>query len=381
MFQAHVNLLLAAAENVVRNWRGYAVAAAGLVLGLTLLLSGVAISSGLQADALASIRSGANIYCTWDMFGRDGAVPVAKIAPLGDIAGVIRVVPRIIGRVRLGDQLAVVVGVPLDRLADQPIAVEGALPRSKREVLIGHELSRALGIVPGMTVALEADSIRLFTVAGVVSETSSLWSAKAIVCDIDEAAIVFGEDAHVSDVCLYTRPGYENLVAEAVERIDRRYRVQTKALVSSYTLRGMTVRGGVFTVLAALALALAIPSFAIMTYLGHTPRRREIGLLKAEGWRVADVLEMVALENLLVSLLAAGGSMLLAVVWVRVFRAPLIASFFLAELPLFPNMIIPSRMMPLPPVLALVFSLVITMTGSIYATWRTAVTRPVEVLR
>ena len=71
----------------------------------------------------------------------------------------------------------------------------------------------------------------------------------------------------------------------------------------------------------------------------------------------------------------------LAVIWVRVLRAPLIASFFLAELPQFPGMAIPARFLPLPPLLALMFSLVVTMTGSIYTTWRTAIARPVEVLR
>ena len=41
-----------------------------------------------------------------------------------------------------------------------------------------------------------------------------------------------------------------------------------------------------------------------MTWLGYAPRRREIGLLKADGWRTADVLEMVALESLIVSIIS-----------------------------------------------------------------------------
>jgi ABC-type antimicrobial peptide transport system permease subunit len=170
-------------------------------------------------------------------------------------------------------------------------------------------------------------------------------------------------------------------VAESVERIDRRYRVQTQGLVSSYVMRGMTMREGIFTVLIALALALAIPSFAIMTYLGHTPRRREIGLLKAEGWRTVDVLEMVGFENVIVSLVVAAGSLLVAMVLVLGLRAPLIASFFLPDLPAFPEMDIPAHFSPLPAALALMFSLVVTMSGSVFATWRTAITRPAEVLR
>ncbi len=380
MFARHRNLALAAAENVARNARGYLVAALGLVLGLTLLLSGVAISEGLKAEALASVQSGADVYCTWDAFGRDAPVPVDAIAPLAELSGVERVVPRIIGRIRLGDALVVVIGVPFSELRGQALEVDGRLPQSNAEVLVGHELARTLGLVPGQRVGLEGETIRLFEIAGIVRSTSSLWSAKAVVCDLDEAAAVFGADGTVSDVCIYTRAGYENIVAEAVERLNPRFRVQTKQLVSEYVMRGMTLREGIFTVLFALALALAIPSFAVMTWLGHTPRRREIGLLKAEGWRTSDVLEMVALENVIVSLLAAGGSLFLAMIWVHWLRAPGITAFFLPDLPLFPAMDVPARFTPLPPLLALVFSLTVTMSGSIYTTWRTAITRPVEVL-
>jgi ABC-type lipoprotein release transport system permease subunit len=264
-------------------------------------------------------------------------------------------------------------------------------------LLVGRELARAIGLrVPQRgssdkekdaseksptRLTLEGQTVRVFTVSGIVDATSSLWSAKALVMDIDEAASLFGESDHVSDVCLYTRPGYATSVAEAVQRLEPRFRVQTKALVRNYVMHGMTLREGVFTVLLALALALAIPTFAILTYLGATPRRREIGLLKAEGWQTADVLEMVALENAIVSVLSASTALLLALVWVKALRAPLIAPVFIAELPLFPAMRIPAQFLPLPLVLSLLFSLVVTMTGSIYSTWRTAVTRPAEVMK
>ncbi|HKQ62223.1 MAG TPA: FtsX-like permease family protein [Candidatus Polarisedimenticolaceae bacterium] len=374
-------MLRAAAENVAGNWRVYAVASSGLVLALTLLSSGVAIGEGLREQALDGVRQGADVYCTWDTFGRDAAVPRNRIAALEGLDGVVRVVPRIVGRLQLGDRLAVVVGVPLAQLTQERMPLEGALPASPAEILVGQELARALGLAPGGRVLLEAATSRVFVVSGVLGASSALWSSKAIVCDLDEAALLFGEAEQVSDVCLYTRPGYALRVAQAVQRLDPRFRVQTREFVATYVLRGMAAREGAFTVLAALALALAIPTFALFTYLGYAPRRREIGLLKAEGWRTADVLEMVALENLLVSAIVTGGALLLSALWVRPLRAPLVAPFFLPDLPLFPAMRIPARFLPLAAPLALAFSLVVTMTGSLYATWRTAATRPVEVLR
>ncbi len=244
----HRNLLVAAAENVVRNCRVYVVAASGLVVGLTLLLSGIAISEGVKASALASVRSGADVYCTWDVFGRDGPVPRDRLAQLRSIEGVTRVVPRVIGRLRVEGQIAVVVGVPLAELEGHRIEVVGSLPKSPEEILVGHELARAANLVPGRTIALEAHSIRLFRVAGIVSSTSSLWSAKALVCALDEATEIFDEADRVSDFCIYTRAGYEKLVAEAVERTDWRFRVQTRSVVEAYVGRGMTLREGAFTV-------------------------------------------------------------------------------------------------------------------------------------
>jgi putative ABC transport system permease protein len=381
VFARHWNLLAAAAENVARNRRGYAVAAAGLIAGLAPLLCGVAVSEGVKADALAAVDSGADVYCAWDAFGRNAPMPIEQLEALKALPGVERVVPRIIGQVQLGGELPVVVGVPFEALRGQSFALDGALPSSGGEVLIGCELARVLELAPGATIALESDTIRLFKVSGVMRSTSSLWSAKAIVCDLAEASQVFGDAQHVSDACVYTRSGYTELVAEAALRLDPRFRAQTKPFVASYVAHGMTLREGLFTALFALALALAIPSFAVLSYMGASPRRREIGLLKSEGWSTFDVLEMVALENLLVSLFAASAALSIALLWLQVLRAPLIAPLFLAELPAFPDIAIPSRFLPLPALLAFVFSVVVTMTGSIYTTWRTSITRPVDVLR
>jgi ABC-type lipoprotein release transport system permease subunit len=375
------NLLLAAAENVARNGAGYAVAAAALVLGLTLLLCGVAIGEGLKGEALATVDAGADLYVTSDLFGRDSAVEAGRAAAIARIDGVLEVVPRIVGRVAVGDRIALVVGVPLARLAASPIPLRGALPAAPDQVVLGCELARALGIEPGMRIALESDLLRLFVVSGVAEGSASLWSAKAIVCDLPEAALLFGENDRVSDLCVTTRAGYADRVAEAVTRQDPRLRVQTRGLVRAWVERGMTLREGIFTILFALVLALAIAAFAVVSWLGATPRRREVAVRKAEGWTTADVLALVAFENLLVAAAAAGLSLLLAELWVGLLRAPLIAPFFLPDLPLFPRIHLPARFTPIPALLAFCFSLAVTMSGSLLATWRTAVTRPAEVLR
>jgi ABC-type lipoprotein release transport system permease subunit len=377
----HLNLARLAFENVARNGGGYAVASAGLFATLVLFVAGVAISEGVKSQSLASVGEGADVYVSWDVFGRDAAVPRERVAELAKLDGVARAVPRIVGRAPLGDASALVIGVPFAALDGAAVPIEGAMPSSPAQVLIGCELARSLGLKPGAKVALDTGLLRLFEVAGVVDRSAALWSAKALVCDLAEAQELFSEREHVSDVCLYTRAGYAASVADAVQRLDPRFRVQTKSLVSAYVERGMRLREGIFSVLLAMLVAVAIPAYAITTWLGHAPRRREIALYEVEGFTTFDVLELVFLENLIVSFAVALASLFVALVFVRGFNAPLIAPFFLPDLPLFPRVSVPARFAPLPVVLAMALSVAATMTGSIWSTWRAAAARPSEVLR
>ena len=384
MGSRHWNLALAAAGNVAQNPRGPLVAASGLVAVLTLLLAGLAISEGQRSDSLAALDEGPGVYCTWDVFGRDAAVPVEAVARLVSLGGVQRAVPRVVGRIELDGRIATVIGVPLTELQGADVArmeLTGSLPRAPHEVLVGVELARELGVDVGSTLALDAHLLRLFTVSGITRSTAPLWSAKAIVCDLAEAQQVFGDVEHVSDVCVYVADGSEGLVAESIQRLDRRFRVQTRELVARYLVRGHELRGGTFAALFALALALAVPTFATLAHLGATPRRREIGLLKAEGWSTAEVLEMVAIESVLIGLGVATLAFALAVFFVRVLGAPLLAAYFVADLGAFPEAHIPARFTAPMLVAAVALGVTVTLSGSLWTTWRTARTRPIEVLR
>jgi ABC-type lipoprotein release transport system permease subunit len=376
----HAALLRFAADNVVGRARAYLFACAGLVAGLALLLSGVAVGEGLRSVALDAVDAGADLYVTWDRFGREAPLARGQLDALRGIEGVTAVTPRILGRTRLDERVVVVIGVPLERLQEEDVPVLGRVPAAPNEVLLGAELARALDLRPGATIALEGDTLRLFEVSGIAQRRAALWSTNAVVLSLDEAALLFGEGEHVTDACVDVRPGYEGLVADAIGRLDRRFRVQTRSLVRAYVQRGISYRTGVFALLAAVALALSIPALVVTTWLGLAPRRREIALLMTDGWSVADVLELVALEGVLVALLSALAANALAVAWVGVLDAPGVAPFFVPGLGAFPASALHAEFLPLAPVLALAFSLTVVLVGSLPAAWRAASVRPAEVL-
>jgi len=85
-----------------------------LVAVLLPYLVGLAISSGVQQEAEASIDSGADLYVTGIQFGRNVPVPLYAVGKIKNIDGVRDVIPRIVGEIVLGKESvhAVVVGLP-----------------------------------------------------------------------------------------------------------------------------------------------------------------------------------------------------------------------------------------------------------------------------
>jgi ABC-type lipoprotein release transport system permease subunit len=158
-------------------------------------------------------------------------------------------------------------------------------------------------------------------------------------------------------------------------------RVQDKSLVKRYFQRGFNYKAGVFTALFTVAFALAIPALLVVSGFGQTERRKEIGVLKATGWQTQEVMEMVTLENLVISLTSAPLAILLAMAWLKWFNGAFIAQFFIAEIGLMAPFPVPSRFLPLPCLFAFLFAMVLTMVGSLYSTWRTATIPPAEAMR
>jgi ABC-type lipoprotein release transport system permease subunit len=110
-------------------------------------------------------------------------------------------------------------------------------------------------------------------------------------------------------------------------------------------------------------------------------RRREVAILKATGWQMDQILLRATVEGFTLSTLAVCLSVLGAWFWLGVLNGYAVAAIFLpggsaaAEFP------IPYRLTPIPVLLALVVSLAIVLSGSLFASWRAAAAEPREALR
>ena len=130
-----------------------------------------------------------------------------------------------------------------------------------------------------------------------------------------------------------------------------------------------------------MAFAIGILVILITSGFGRPERRREIGILKATGWQTDEILVRSLVESLLLGLVSAAISILVAVVWLKWFNGFWIAGIFLAGVETQPTIAVPYVLAAQPAGLAVLIACLLVTTGSAYSTWRTAVTPPAEAMR
>ena len=257
-------------------------------------------------------------------------------------------------------------------------------------MIVEEGLAKEFHLQLGVRFSLSSNTSKLFRVAGIFDSNATIWSANLILMSFEDASEFFKMKGKATDILIYTRPGYAPLLAKEIQekmeasnpgQVEPPLRVQDKSLVKRYFQRGFNYKAGVFTALYTVAFALAIPALLIISGFGQTERRKEIGVIKATGWQTQEVMEMVALENLIISLMSAPLAVLLGMVWLKWFNGAFIAQFFIAEIGLMAPFPVPSRFLPLPCFFAFLFAIVLTMVGSLYSTWKTATVPPVEAMR
>jgi ABC-type lipoprotein release transport system permease subunit len=374
------------------------VTVACLVTVLLPYLVGVGISRGVQRDAADAVRFGADLYVTGSQFGRDVPVPVAAAAAIRRIDGVRDVVPRIVGRVILGkeNEEAVLVGLPVDRFPAGVECVEGRLPRSGglNELVVGSELARRLSLKVGDYVPpfyRNRHGERLSQVVGVFRSDVALWQARLVFTTFDTAARVFDQEGVATDLLTYCRPGYADEVRRGVQQSVRlsppdadapvRPRVTSREDLEALLPRGLLHREGVFSLLFVLAFAVAILVVLVTSGFGLSGRRREIGILKATGWQTDEVLLRSGVEGLVLTLVGASASVLLAYAWLEWLNGRWVAAVFLAGVGAEPAFKVPFRLTPVPVLLAFLIAFAVVMSGTLYSSWRAATAPPFEAIR
>jgi ABC-type lipoprotein release transport system permease subunit len=346
-------------------------------------ITAMAVSEGVRQQAEISVAAGADIYVASEMYGRNGPVPLALVPEIEKLSGVVKVVPRIVGRTYLGEELAVVVGIDID---DDIAVSEGSKINGSGHALFGEVLARRLGLEVGTEFRFPTNPGLPFTVAGILDPQLSIWSTAMVIIPFGDAEKVFKLPGQASELLIYCRPGTDVHISEQLTMMIKPWdqlpplRVQTRKIVSNYLERGFASQAGTFAMFYVTVFALAIPALLILSGLGRGVRRREIGIMKATGWQTLEILEMIFFENLLLALAGSLLPIILAVAWLKIGNGIGIAPLFISGSGWLPDFPVPSRFLPLPALLSFVFGFLLTMTGTIIPTWRAAVTSPMTTM-
>lgn len=362
-------------------------------------LTGLGVAKGIQADAELSLQAGGDLYVSGSQFGRRTPLPLNLVPRLRELDGVREVVPRIVGRVTLGRESieVVVVGIPADRFPASLSCVQGRLPRagSINEFVIGTELARRLKLevdarLPPFYHNREGEHIS--KIVGIFESDVSLWQSNLMFATFASAEAIFDQHGLATDCVVDCQPGYAANVRRAIlglatdadrgpDDASRQLMVTSRETLGVQLAGGNMHREGIFNLHFVLVFVIGVLVILVTSGLGLPERRREIGILKASGWQTDEILFRSLVESLLLSLGGASASILVAFIWMNLFNGYLIAGIFIAGVARSPSFDVPFRLTPIVALLAFVIAFVITMSGSIWSTWRAAIVPPDEAMR
>ena len=384
----HRALFLNAIKCLLRNRVRSTVVILCLIALLSPFVTALSICEGIKSQYREMLNQAGDVYVARDNYGSNAPIELEVIEHLQRIQGVTEVVPRVIGRTYVKGKFLAILGIDPGYIPASIRLAEGRAPKAKGDVIIGKEASAYLNLGLGARFSIKRSPGQRFQIVGLFHSPCNIWNVDLLVMNYEDASELFGIRGMATDLSVYTRPGYEKIVDVIVRLSEKEeesgkpaLRVQTKELVDRYSQRGFNVKAGVFTGLYCLVLALGIPSIGVISGFGFSERRREIGVMKALGWQTQEILEMVAMENLALSIISVPFIIIAAVAWIYLFNGAVIAKFFIASLDIMIPFQIPSMIFPIPAMLGLMMAMVLTMVGSIYSTWKTAIVPPSEAMK
>jgi len=379
--QLHINLFIQAVLSILRNRDRSLVVSACLIAVLLPFITAMAVSEGIRAQSAISVENGADLYISRAQYGRNGAIALTEMETFAKIPGVTRVVPRISGRTYIGEELVMVVGIDNPQLLNSK-----SRKLESGELLMGRQLADSLDLQKGDEVHFFLFPAIPFTIVELIDGDLSIWSSSLVVLPFNDAATIFKLPGYASEILLYARPGTEEGIAEALNGLGKPWdmtpplRIQTKSIVEQYINRGFDLQSGVFFLFYLTAFALSIPALLILSGFGRGARKKEIGILKATGWQTLEVMEMTCMENLLLALSSSMLAVVLAMIWLKLGNGIGVAPLFISGISWIPEFPVPSLFTPMPVLFSFLFGLVLTMLGTIFSTWKTAITPPLTTM-
>lgn len=344
----------------------------GISIGITTVVALGAITSGLKVTMGDLVRGGGADFMIAQAGASDlsfSAVSQRDVQAIATRPDVSRATGMLIELADVGSNpYFMIFGYEPASLPAQGLdLVSGRLPSGADDVLLGADAARTLDAPVGSEVVLDRHTFR---VVGVYRGDDKLHdvSAIAVLSTVQELA---SRPDVVTGVFVAVAPGADpTAVADAIERdlphLAAIQDVQDYAEVD----QGVEIMDALTLAISLLAVAIGAIGVMNTMVMSVFERTREIGVLRAVGWRGSRIIRMIVAESLVLCILAAAVGV---AVGVAASRAVLLVPSISALLePAYPASIF---------VRALLVGVGVALAGAVYPALRAVRLSPMEALR
>jgi len=318
------------------------------VIIIFLLSSVLFISSSLQSMLLGTLESQSDFTVSRVQAGKTINTPLEWVDKVLEINGISKVSPRVYGRYFFAprEESFLLVGVDLfDEQSSKELRslVKGLDLKSflsTDSMLVGEGVKTFLSehyYKDSFSFKTPEGSFKKVKIHQTLPSQTNLIANDMIIMPIELAREIFGlgED-EVTDITFNVpnNAEWDNIIGK-LHLLFYDVRVIEKREIRKAYENLYNYKGGLFLILYLVAMV----TFMLILYqrysMVYSTERKEIGILRAVGWSIKDILKLKFYETIVVVLVSFVLGVILAYLYVFIWDAPLLSQIFLggANLP------------------------------------------------
>ena len=361
-------------KNLFRQRTRTALTVVGIAVGIATVVALGVITSGLRAASTEFVKSGGADF----MVAQKGASDLTYSAVPERDWRAIEARPDVERASGVLFEVAHVGSNPfffyfgyqseaLRGLGVRPISGRLIVPGHAREALLGTQAASDTGTSVGESIALDGT---VFRVVGLY-RTGELWQDAGAIVPLPTAQRLSSKKRVVTAVHVVVAEGADpHAVAESIERDFPQLVAIESAADYGKVDQGFEILDAINLAISLLAVGIGAIGVMNTMIMSVFERTREIGVLRAVGWRGSRIVRMVLFESLALCVVAAVFGVLLG----------LLASRAILLVPAVSSFLEPSYAAPVF-VRALAVGVVVALAGALYPAFRAVRLSPMEALR
>jgi len=358
-----------------------------MTLLVALLASTLFISNAMKSEYNTIINSYPDIVITNQKALRDTTINEDEVYKVLSIKGVSSAVARVWGHYYFlnGDEKFLILGRDEFETYSNPL-LNASSNIAKDSMLVSKEVKKSLqkSYYTEYFNFIKADgSIKRLTIQKTLERSNFLENSALIIMNNDSAKEIFEYDDHeVTDLSVSVANKIEvAFIAAKLKILFPSARVSVKDDLRVMYENIYNLRSGFFLTIFIITFF----TFFIIIYDKvsglNSEQRREIGILKALGWRVGDVLNTRFYEGAMISLVSYILGIVLAFIYVYYFNAPYLKGIFLNNYDLLKDFRIVFNIDFETLALLFFLSVPIYIAATVIPSWRVATLEADEVMR